>query len=163
MVQIYLSGPIIHKQLRRDDFYKGVITVLERKGHSVFAPQFVPPLPSKEIYERDVRWVRESDFVIAEVSKPSLGVGMELMLAILERIPVLAFFQGDLEMLSRMVRGASGITVIGYSTTDEVVSFLEEHELTSLVVKECPDCESWTMKKTDDTQVCILCNSEISV
>lgn len=41
------------------------------------------------IYKRDVDWLLESDFVIAEVTQPSLGVGYELGFAEAKGKPVL--------------------------------------------------------------------------
>ena len=38
-------------------------------------------LSLKEIYERDMEWLKKSDLVIAEVSMPSLGIGYELGVA----------------------------------------------------------------------------------
>jgi nucleoside 2-deoxyribosyltransferase len=44
------------------------------------------------IYERDVAWLRESDFVIAEVTQPSLGVGYELGFAEAISKPILCLY-----------------------------------------------------------------------
>jgi hypothetical protein len=32
----------------------------------------------EEIHDRDMRWISESDLVVAEVTNPSLGVGYEI-------------------------------------------------------------------------------------
>ncbi|MBD3406702.1 MAG: hypothetical protein GF411_11355 [Candidatus Lokiarchaeota archaeon] len=162
-MQIYLSGPIIHKHLRRDEFYKKVTESLEMQGHGVFTPQFMPPTDARAIYERDFQWVMESDLILAEVSKPSLGVGMELMLAVLEKKPVLAFYEGNIKMLSKMVRGADGITVIEYSNTDEVIEFITQHDFESMVLKKCSKCQSWILEKRDNSFLCILCDTEVPV
>ena len=46
----------------------------------------------KEIYQRDLEWLKSADAVIAEVTNPSLGVGYEL--GITEKLgkPVLCLF-----------------------------------------------------------------------
>ncbi|MFW9933544.1 MAG: nucleoside 2-deoxyribosyltransferase [Candidatus Thorarchaeota archaeon] len=105
MVHVYLSGPIIHSELRKDDFYKAVVNHLESRGISVFAPQFLGPAEPAEIYRRDVEQVRECDLLIAEVSNPSLGVGMELMLARMTETPILLFRHLNSSPLSKMVSG----------------------------------------------------------
>ena len=45
------------------------------------------------IYERDVKWLAEADFVVAEVTQPSLGVGYELGYAEAHRKPTLCLFR----------------------------------------------------------------------
>ena len=108
MVLVYLSAPIIKKVSRKDEFCARVVSILEDLGLNVFAPQFLGPAEPEEIYRRDVHNVRMSDFILTEVSNPSLGVGMEIMLAIELVKPILMFYDGDIEALSKMVRGADG-------------------------------------------------------
>src|SRR5437868_6444064 len=35
-------------------------------------------LPDKEIHERDLGWLKSCDYLVAEVTRPSLGVGYEI-------------------------------------------------------------------------------------
>ncbi|CAN9499556.1 unnamed protein product [Ophioblennius macclurei] len=61
----------------------------------------------KEIHDRDVEWLRESDAVVAEVTQPSLGVGYELGRAVDMKKKVLCLFRPSSgRSLSAMVRGA---------------------------------------------------------
>ena len=120
MVLVYLSAPIIHKGSRKDEFCNRVVSVLEDMGLAVFAPQFLGPAEPEEIYRRDVHNVRMCDFLLTEVSNPSLGVGMEIMLAIELVKPILMFYDGEIESLSKMVRGSDGKVLIQYSSLDEV-------------------------------------------
>ncbi len=142
MTKAYLSGPIIHDNLRKDDFYKTIVETLESRGIEVFAPQFLERASPEDIYRRDVDAVRLSDLVIAEVSHPSLGVGMEIMLAIEHMIPVLLFRESDAPPLSYMVRGADGTALFEYSSLDEVRSILSRMSLDSLMVQKCERCGS---------------------
>jgi nucleoside 2-deoxyribosyltransferase len=71
--------------------------------------------PSKEIWEVDISWVRQSDAIIAEVSNPSLGVGYEIAKAEEWSTPVLALFNtASGRKLSAMIEGAPGVKVIKY-------------------------------------------------
>lgn len=159
MVLVYLSAPIIKKASRKDEFCSRVVTILEDLGLTVFAPQFLDPTEPEEIYRRDVHNIRMSDFVLTEVSNPSLGVGMEIMLAIELVKPVLMFFDGDIESLSKMVRGADGKVLIEYRTLDDVEKKLRSHNLENLIVQECPVCESQVAEVLEEGLRCIGCGS----
>ena len=39
-------------------------------------------LSDKQIHDRDMKWLLESDLIVAEVTNPSLGVGYEIGRAI---------------------------------------------------------------------------------
>ena len=86
--------------------------------------------------------VRMCDFLVTEVSNPSLGVGMEIMLAIELVKPILMFFEGDTQSLSKMVRGADGKVLIEYSTFEDVEKALRAHNLENLIVQKCPVCDA---------------------
>ncbi|TFF91434.1 hypothetical protein EU545_04085 [Candidatus Thorarchaeota archaeon] len=157
MVRAYLSGPIIHEHLQKRDFYTTVVEVLKERGIEVFAPQFLVPAEAREIFLRDVKWVRQSDFLIGEVSNPSLGVGMEIMLAVELKKPVLLFRQTDSGRLSRMVLGATGKALFTYDEPSEVQSILRELALNQLILRECNHCESEVASNSGDGYVCVLC------
>ncbi|MFW9888533.1 MAG: nucleoside 2-deoxyribosyltransferase [Candidatus Thorarchaeota archaeon] len=159
MTLAYLSGPIIHAEDRRDDFYRAVIDLLEQKGVEVFAPQFYPPASPEEIYERDVRKVRACDFLVAEVTSPSHGVGMEIMLAVELSKPILMFFGSAPGRLSRMVAGAPGKVLFNYLDIDEVTQVLDRIDYASLIVDDCPICDSHVVEASKDQLRCISCNS----
>ena len=46
----------------------------------------------KQVYQRDIRWLRESKAVIAEVSGASTGTGIEIQQALNMRKPVLCLY-----------------------------------------------------------------------
>ncbi len=63
---------------------------------------------SKEIYEYDREMVSSADIMIAEASNPSLGLGMETMIAIQREIPVHIIHHEDAKV-SKMMRGTADI------------------------------------------------------
>lgn len=162
MVQVYLSAPIIHSTLRKDDFCTVVVKTLEEKGITVFAPQFLEPAEDHVIYQRDIDNVMKSDFVIAEISNPSLGVGMELMLSIERMKPLLLFYNSDIEKLSKMVRGAVGKVLFVYDSLEEVDSILRNLNLENLLVLKCANCDSYVAEVIDDEIYCVKCRTIIS-
>jgi dTMP kinase len=60
----------------------------------------------KEIFEREKEGIDAADCVIAEVTKPSSGVGGEIVYALMQHKPVLALFYRDAKnLLSPMIAG----------------------------------------------------------
>ncbi len=76
-------------------------------------------LSDRFIHDRDLRWLRSSDFVVAEVTNPSLGVGYEIATAISWRIPVIALYRGGKGALSAMISGSPDIETHVYANLDE--------------------------------------------
>ncbi|TFF84640.1 hypothetical protein EU524_00705 [Candidatus Thorarchaeota archaeon] len=157
MVLAYLSAPIIVAGLRKDEFCSSVVKTIEDRGIEVFAPQFLEELNSKEIYRRDVEKLRLSDFVIAEVSNPSLGVGMEIMLAIELVKPILMFYSVDSGPLSKMALGAPGKALFEYEQTKDVIAILKSRDLDNLMVQKCPLCSCEVAEVIGSEVRCIAC------
>ncbi|TFG34731.1 hypothetical protein EU527_02050 [Candidatus Thorarchaeota archaeon] len=157
MVLAYLSAPIIHRGLRKDDFCSTVLKVLEDKGVTVFTPQLLPPADPEIIFKRDVDQVRKSDFLIAEVTSPSLGVGMEIMLSIELMKPVLLFRHSDANPLSKMVSGADGKALFIYESLTDVEKILQSLNFENLLVLKCPACSSHVAEVNAEEIRCIQC------
>jgi nucleoside 2-deoxyribosyltransferase len=85
----------------------------------------------QEIHDRDLKWLSESDIIIAEVSTPSLGVGYELGRAVEAGKPILCLYNihADFE-LSALISGCKELNVVYYdylSDTYPVIrKFIEE-------------------------------------
>jgi hypothetical protein len=109
------------------DFYAALVDHIKRSA-TVLTEAFSSedltadgtPLPSDEIWQKDIAWVKQSDAVIAEATNPSLGVGYEVAKAEEWGMPVLALFRETGERkLSAMIDGAPGVTVVRYREIDE--------------------------------------------
>ena len=84
-------------------------------------------LTDVQIHDRDMDWIRESDFLLAEVSIPSLGVGYEIGRAIELEKPVLALFRSDSDfILSAMIAGSEGLTLLRYKNLAELPEKIAE-------------------------------------
>jgi nucleoside 2-deoxyribosyltransferase len=80
------------------------------------------------IYERDMAWLRSSDFVVAEVTTPSLGVGYELAAAEALRLPVLALFRpAGGRSLSAMIRGCASFIIVDYTDLAAARDAIDAH------------------------------------
>lgn len=87
-----------------------------------------------DIYARDLRWIRESDVLIAEVSQPSIGVGYEIAYAEAMGKPVLALYCLDADKsISAMISGNPQIATLEYECLDHLWALLQE-ELSAILV-----------------------------
>lgn len=84
-------------------------------------------LSDRAIHDRDLKWIRESDVVVAEVTVPSLGVGYEIGRAIEMGKPVLCLFNtGTKSVLSAMIAGSPGVAMHDYSDPVELRDLLKD-------------------------------------
>jgi adenylate cyclase class IV len=120
--------------------YARFIAELERAGWEVLTPHVgLPEVPVPEtgdpptsagIHRRDMAWLAAADVVVADVTVPSLGVGIELATAAARGTPVFALVEEGVS-LSALVEGDDRITLIRYrAETDAIPSLL--HHLTAL-------------------------------
>lgn len=131
MAHIYFAGSISGG--RQDvEIYNRIVDALRALGHEVNAGQVTNRDLSPEgeagepraIYERDVAWLDavadQKGLLVAEVSKPSTGVGYEIGYARHNRqIPVICLWRpGFSARCTAMVEGDSAITVLKYEEPD---------------------------------------------
>lgn len=84
-------------------------------------------MSDKEIHDRDMGWIMESDLLVAEVTVPSLGVGYEIGRAIELGKPVLCLYDASTEKsLSAMIAGSSDLEVQLYRNEEEIADILDE-------------------------------------
>lgn len=118
-----------------ESVYQTIVQVLTEKGHEVPTAHLAETgvtsveavIHPREVYERDVEWIRACDALIAEVSVPSHGVGYEIGLALGIGKPVLALHQ-DGRKVSKMITGNSdsNLTVRSYRSPGEAAQIIED-------------------------------------
>ncbi len=100
--------------------YLTIIEAIKAAGAIVLSEVFVhdaieykgSPLPSEQIYQRDIHMIHAADIMIAEVTNPSLGVGYELAYAEKLGRPILCLFDRTSDKnLSAMIAGNSSLTL----------------------------------------------------
>jgi nucleoside 2-deoxyribosyltransferase len=86
--------------------------------------QIVEP---REVYIRDVNWIRNCDALIAEVSTPSHGVGYEVAFALGIGKPVLCCYQTGLKV-SKMITGNTHekLQVAAYTDGNQVTNIIHD-------------------------------------
>ena len=95
-----------------ESIYQSLTAALLADGHEIptahLAESTVVALEAvvaaREVYERDVHWIRKAQALIAEVSVPSHGVGYEISFALNEGKPVLCLYQEG-RKISKMISG----------------------------------------------------------
>jgi nucleoside 2-deoxyribosyltransferase len=81
----------------------------------------------REVYDRDVTWIRACDALIAEVSVPSHGVGYEIGFALEQGKQVLCLAKEGIPV-SKMITGnpASALQVETYKDTQEGIAIVRD-------------------------------------
>lgn len=80
----------------------------------------------RAIYDRDLGWLKEADYLVAEVTTPSLGVGFEIAKATEWGIRVLCLFRPSAgRTLSALIAGSDRVTVRKYESVVEVEEIFE--------------------------------------
>ena len=132
---IYFAGAIRGGRADRD-LYRQIVERL--RGYGTVLTEHIAEatltdrgesLSNREIHDRDLAWLRSADFLVAEVTTPSLGVGYEVGRAIEWGKPVLCLFRPAVDRtLSAMIAG-SGATVCDYQTPEELDAIFRQHVL----------------------------------
>ena len=95
-LKIYFAGAISAGR-DRQPLYGRIVHYLVSRGNEVLTEHVASKdvlhsgssLTAEEIYERDMQLLDDSDALVAEVSQPSLGVGIEIAIVLRKRKPVL--------------------------------------------------------------------------
>ena len=131
---IYFSGSISGG--REDvETYREIVGALESAGHRVFAGMVTAQhvgaegehLSAAEIFERDIGWIEEvarsGGVLVAEVSRPSTGVGYEIAFA-RHRLdmPVICLYRPAFtRRCSGMIAGDESIRLIEYAEIGDAI------------------------------------------
>jgi len=130
-MKIYFSGSIRGGQ-QDAELYGELIEELKQYGtvlteHIGWHAQETN-MTDQEIHDRDVKWVKESDFVVAEVTTPSLGVGYEIGRAVHMNKPIICLYRSINEKTtSAMIRGCSNLKCFEYTNLSEAKEILKKH------------------------------------
>jgi hypothetical protein len=114
--RVYVAVPLTHGRKRTRA--QNICRFLRKEGlrvtsHWVAEKDAKQGLNKQAVYDRDVLAVAESDAVVAEVSEPSLGIGMELMVALTTGTPTAVLYEEG-RSVSWMVLGAPGVHSVPY-------------------------------------------------
>ena len=89
--------------------------------------RFYSDIPEVQTYLRDVDWIREADFVIADISIPSIGVGYEIGFAESIEKPILCIYdKNSPKVASMMITGNQNIVFKEYETIEEANKIIDD-------------------------------------
>ena len=81
----------------------------------------------QKIHDRDLDWLKSSDYLVAEVTTPSLGVGYEIGKATEWGKPVLCLYRPtEGRSLSAMISGSNAVTLKEYQSPTELKEIFEQ-------------------------------------
>jgi nucleoside 2-deoxyribosyltransferase len=126
MMKVYLAVPIVaHREV---DKAKIIANLIRSLGHEIIStwvlgedPGF--SMPTTSVFERDLNGVKRCDILVAEVSKGSHGVGMEVMAAYFFGKPIILLFEEG-SRVSHMLLGVPGARLIKYRSQSELITKL---------------------------------------
>lgn len=118
-----------------ESVYQELTRALLAEGHAVPTAHLAEAnvmalervIEPREVYDRDVTWIRACDALIAEVSVPSHGVGYEIGFALSQGKRVLCLAQAGLAV-SKMITGNPhpALQVKYYRDAGEGAEFIRE-------------------------------------
>jgi nucleoside 2-deoxyribosyltransferase len=97
------------------------------------------------IFNRDMKMLKESDYIVADVNEPSHGVGMEIMFAYEHDMPVICLIDEKNKPLSRLVEGSTHIYLMEYENKNDLEEKLEEINLKKTSIVFCDICQKKTI------------------
>ena len=84
-------------------------------------------LDDRFIHDRDLGWLQSANYLVAEVTTPSLGVGYEIAKATEWRKPVLCLYRpGNGRSLSAMIAGCERVVLREYRNTAELNAIFDQ-------------------------------------
>ena len=116
-MKIYFAGSI--RGGREDvSVYNNIIKYLKTKGDVLtehvgdysLSIKGQNQLSNSYIRNRDIRWLKSSDILVAETSVSSIGVGYELSYAEKFNIPVIILHNDSKSQLSAMIEGTESVS-----------------------------------------------------
>lgn len=129
--KIYFAGSIRGGRKKENDYIK-IVEQLEKYGevltkHVAYKNLLdnEKKLTNEEIYNRDIKWLKESKYLFAEISVPSLGVGYEIAFAEKYNIKTICMYEKGINP-SAMITGNKNIEIIEYKTIDDLLNKIDE-------------------------------------
>lgn len=125
-MKVYLSVPMITN--RALDRAHLMAKAIRDSGHEVSSPWVLGPIEHSDptvvnVFRRDRKGAEDCDILVADVTEPSTGVGMEIMAAYKSgRRVILVAKKGG--VTSRMLQHMDNKETLEYETDDEVYSGL---------------------------------------
>jgi nucleoside 2-deoxyribosyltransferase len=116
-----------------EEVYQEIVKALTAAGHEVLTAELADSLiihdersvDPKDVYLRDTKWMQQCDFLVAEISTPSHGVGYEIGYALDLGKPVICLHKAG-RPVSKMILGNQdkNLSIISYQNVDDAVTHI---------------------------------------
>lgn len=130
-MQAFIAAPLLHSSKKNIDYYNEIGQVCSQLGIKPFLPHietepFDKPASASLVFKQDITGLQQCNVVIADTTSPSHGVGSELMLAFVKKIPIICLHRIG-PPPSRMVLGnPMVIKVIRYESRQDCLAQLRK-------------------------------------
>lgn len=135
MIKIYFAGSItggredsaIYAQLIKHLKNYGIV-LTEHIADPTLSARGEYHLTEKEVHDRDLAWLEDSQILVAEVTKASLGVGYEIGRIVERNLfapsekkkTIVCLYRPQIDRrLSAMIKGCEGVITIEYSEMEQ--------------------------------------------
>ena len=125
MKKILITGSVMESNNESIKAYEKIVELCESKKYEVSSPLDTMKFKGndEERYERAMILINSAEFVIAEMSIPSTGQGMELQQAIINKTPILIIAKTN-SKISGLIKGSKGVVDILFY--DEISDIAED-------------------------------------
>ncbi|MHA1167538.1 MAG: nucleoside 2-deoxyribosyltransferase [Candidatus Hodarchaeales archaeon] len=143
---IYVACPIIGGVKIDRGLLDLVENILLGMGYDVFIPALnnEKELKDTEIWQRDISKINESDFIIAEVTNKSHGVGYEIGYTMVMKKPVIGLLKSKKKSgdISAMISASPNVILIRYKDLNDLKDKLKKFkpQMGNMTVNECSKC-----------------------
>lgn len=133
-MKVYLSVPIMtNRSLGRARL---IANTIAKCGHEVSSPWVLGPSEPREgspvnVFQRDKHGAESCDVLVADVTLPSIGVGMEIMAAYQSRRRIIIVYKRG-AITSNMLNQMDGKHVVEFDDDASLVAGLESALLAGL-------------------------------
>lgn len=132
-MKVYLAAPLVKR--RNPSLTEAIARTISAQGHDILSTWVLDRKPDwglspRGVFDRDLEALERADLLVAEVSVPSHGVGMEVMAAYLRHKQTL-LIHSTRTKVSALLRGLPNTVVKCYGSRKQLQSILQ-HELLAL-------------------------------
>lgn len=128
-LQIYVAVPL--RNGRDIELSRKIIKLIQDLGHNVISDWLLlsdpnPGLSPSGIYERDYKAISSCDLILAEVSNPSIGIGMEIVLGKYLGKKIICIHKKE-NKVSNLLLGTPKIIILSYSDENNLKKVLQKY------------------------------------
>lgn len=130
-MKVYLAVPL--QKNRNNVLAKDISNILLSLGCKIMSEWVLwdnpnPNLNKQEIYERNCEAIKSCELFVAELSNPSIGVGMEIMFAHNLGKKIICTYSHT--EISNMVKGLPDVILLSYKNLDDLKEKLDRQFVT---------------------------------